>query len=475
MKTSQWILAIVVLAGMVFAITFGMNFIGNRGGSTTAPVKEGLRLSFPNPRYPYNGLPAVICEYNRPGSCDFWFSNPNDKEVRVGLYQKTCKCSSIHLYVSPIETAVALDVARLGCANLLPPGGGVVGYMAPVLTGLALAQWRDDWADEQLKTQGSGLELTGENEAVVPAGAIGAIHLVWKTEKPDPNRSLKLHLWTDYRTNSVLTLLDAETTILMPMQGFPELELGKFTERDLPKSGINVFCFSQTRDSMPISAAIVREGRSEARDTIAIGKIERLSDAECAKLERAWREKEWTGAPLRCAYKVPVTLLAVSPDKTMPFELGVFRRSIEFRCADGTGIDPMQTALIGQVQGPVQVGDQIDGGHINLGTFYTADGSRKHILLQSDLSGLELEVDTSRIPAFLEKPVLELPDVSPSGHRTWRLTVESAPGKAVGRFPNPLEPVFRDSAIYIKTKDDSPRTIRIPVTGMANLAPVAAR
>jgi hypothetical protein len=40
--------------------------------------------------------------------------------------------------------------------------------------------------------------------------------------------------------------------------------------------------------------------------------------------------------------------------------------------------------------------------------------------------------------------------------------------KARGEFPRLDDPVYHDSAIYVKTKEKPPRTIRIPVTGTAN-------
>jgi hypothetical protein len=66
------------------------------------------------------------------------------------------------------------------------------------------------------------------------------------------------------------------------------------------------------------------------------------------------------------------------------------------------------------------------------------------------------------------KAKLEGPQKSLGGHRMWVLRVEVPPSAARGEFPRLEDPVFRDSAIYVKTNEQPPRSIRIPVRGVAN-------
>jgi hypothetical protein len=157
----------------------------------------------------------------------------------------------------------------------------------------------------------------------------------------------------------------------------------------------------------------------------------------------------------------------------MPCELGVFRRYLKFQ-SDDPGVEPEQVAVIGRIESLVKISGATDDGSIMFSPFPAARGAEKTLLLQSDVPGLELEVDTTRLPFFLEKPELKKHKQHSGGYQSWKLTLKVAPGKLAGRFPNPADPTLRDCAIYIKAtqkdrKDQPPRSIRIPLAGMANI------
>jgi hypothetical protein len=109
------------------------------------------------------------------------------------------------------------------------------------------------------------------------------------------------------------------------------------------------------------------------------------------------------------------------------------------------------------------------GGRVDLGNFVRRDGTRwRRLALESDLAGMELELERSRLPKYLEVRFPPKPEESKSGHRTWRLEVRVPPNAARGPFPRREDPAYRDSAVYVRIAGKTPRSIRIPVTGVAN-------
>jgi hypothetical protein len=458
MKTRLWAVAVLVVAAAAFALAFGVTFL-HRGSHSPTKAGEYAPLSFPHPKYRPGGAPAV-CELGKSGACDFWFVNPNDKDVTVGLERITCKCSSVRLQCVAAGPLASFLAARVGFAAT-EPGGGVLTPVAPMLTEAALAAWQDEWAAGQFGGPEEGTELTEKGSTVVPPRAVGAVHLVWKTEELG-NRQVVARLWTAEPAN-VTNELDALSKIVPALQITPNLtvaDLGTLTSEDLPRT-VELYCFSQTRSWLPLTAHAPVVGLSGPKDPVKVGAVVPLGQQE----RQALQDK--VGLRLRSAYKVAVTLLPVSLDGTTPFDVGVFQRFVEFRCAE-QGIDPVEAEVRAFLRGVVTVGDTERAGFINFGLFPAAEGKKRQVLVESDVAGLQLDVDAKRVPPFLAVPQLSEPDVTPGGHRTWRLTVEVPPGKALGHFPNAEDPAYRDSAVYLKTREKPSRPIRIPVKGTAN-------
>jgi hypothetical protein len=170
-----------------------------------------------------------------------------------------------------------------------------------------------------------------------------------------------------------------------------------------------------------------------------------------------------------CAYRIPITLQAESEDGTMPFELGPFRRWVTLSGSEEDGIELVRTAVEGRIEGDVSVGNPSDAGAILLGVFERQRGARRSVVLQSNVPGLELKLDPDhKVPDFLKVQLADKAEIGPAGSRTWKLQVEAVPGRARGLFPRDDDPTYRDSAVYLKTLEKTPRTIRIPVKGTAN-------
>jgi hypothetical protein len=468
MKTGQWALAVGILAAMVFGIAWALTH-DFKTGDRIRPLENSkgataLRLNFPYPKYPpYGGVP-VLCELDKGGECDFWFTNPNDKPVKVGLLKKSCRCAGIRLQVVGREGPAMYMAATAGIEGIVPdPCGGVLNYFGPRILWGALSVWQDEWARQQKTSSDDDVELTEEagNSATVPAGAIGKVHLAWKTERVE-NQTLKIMLWTDHRVNTIPTELDAATAIVPALEVVHHGDLGALEARQLPYT-TDVFCYSQTRDSIPLQARVLHDNRPPEQDPVEVGPVVPATPEDRAKLAGEVR------ANIRCAYKTTVTLRPVAPDGRTPFEQGLFHRRVEFSGPDG--IQPLEASVTGRLVAVVTVGDAEGAGYVAFGPFLRSEGMVKKVVLHSDAPKLELEVDTDpgRVPEFIDTPKLEFQEETPSGHRTWLLTLQIPPNKGRGgRFPNAEDPAYRDSAIYIKTKEKPPRTIRVPLSGVAN-------
>jgi hypothetical protein len=169
-----------------------------------------------------------------------------------------------------------------------------------------------------------------------------------------------------------------------------------------------------------------------------------------------------------CGYRIPITLQAVSKDGTRPFDLGPFRRWVVLTPNEDEGIEAVRTVVSGEVKGDVIVGSPNDAGAVTFGVFERQRGARRTVTLQSTVPGLDLKLDPDhKVPDYLDVKLDKAQD-GPVGNRTWRLHVEVVPGRARGVFPRDDDPTYRDSAVYLKTLEKTPRTIRIPVSGTAN-------
>src|SRR5262245_28968734 len=88
MKQTQWTIAALVLAGLVFGLTFAVNYLGGTANNPTPDgdnFKPPLEVEFPLGKvYPGDGT-RLEQEENVPGHRDFWFVNQNADPVTMGL------------------------------------------------------------------------------------------------------------------------------------------------------------------------------------------------------------------------------------------------------------------------------------------------------------------------------------------------------------------------------------------------------
>jgi hypothetical protein len=459
MKPAQWT-AVLVLALMVGGISFVTVYLGGSpDGGGEQPVETPATLTFPVKKVPQEGEKVLTTEVHQSGHYDFWFVNDNGQDVIIGLNAKGCTCSVVETTVAPADWS-ARFAGEAALQTLQVPLRGLDG-----LTLLAALRQPDHLNPEL--PEGETKMLTYENAQTVPAGAIGRVRLSWRQEQAKPLATYA-DLWMGQRGGSASVRLDVGVKIADPLEvEDKELTLPAVRGRDLEKMEKGkrgwIVCWSLTRPSFYIKAETVHERLKAESDPVEVGEPIPLSQEN---LDRLQHREQLQMMTVLSGYKIPVTVRAKAKDGT-PIEWGFFRRLIRLSSSD-EGIEPVMVKVTGEVLGDVVVGAGKEAGKIDLGPFPRTRGAHGDVVLQTDEKDLDLELDAARVPEYL-KARLSKPEETTAGHRLWKLSVEVAPNAARGEFPRNDNPVYRDSAIYVKTKEKSqPRSIRVPVLGVAN-------
>jgi len=446
---AQWTGALFALAAMVFVVTFAMNYLGDAGsprrnteGNTGT---AGVGLTFSTRKFPEDRS-LLEYEVKKPGAIDFWFVNANDRPLDVGLKETSCtKCVGADLFLLPPERRpeLALLAARLTLAHR----GALDVATREAVSVLTL---RD------LETSARQLPL--EPRATVPAGALGWVRVHWTGGSLSTSR-MTATLWMDNQEDGAEERLELNVWLREPIQVSRgrEVSLGSVAAEELPRTEW-IRCWSPTRLEFPLRTEV--PGPSvRASDPFEVGRPLPLTPQELTDLEQTVKEGQ-----ILSGYRVSVTLRPLSPDGTTPCGLGPFRREVMLTGVEG--MEPLKVAVTGVVEGAVRVDS--GEGVVRFGPFNRHRGAQYPLTLGSDVPGLGLVLDRVRTAHFLKVHLPERPEVSASGHRSWRLRVEVLPKRVSGSFPRQDDPALRDCAVYLKTTEKPPRSIRIPVNGTAN-------
>jgi hypothetical protein len=461
MRKAQWTGAVIVLAVIVFALTFLMNYTsGKRTGEAPPPRAETLHLWFVN-EDAGRDAPLPPTEVRRAGYWDYWFENRNDRDLPVGLAVRKPPCCLPKVELFRVQEAERpLLAAALAGRVGLPGGPGVL----PALVSAAAGE-----ACVQAKVQGVELTETAATGVSVPARGVGWVRVHWNAPKVE-ELSFAVGLWTDQKGNEG-RVLRGLVRILPALRVVEELDAGVLGAHDLPKR-LRLHCFSETRDDLaPIKVEVNRENYRPESDPFQVSQPERLSEAEQQAMEEEASRNGKLDVHVRCMYRLWVTVRDASPDGSTPMDMGAFERSFTLSCANEPATE-QTVRVFGKVEGEVSVGAGTSDGIARLGPFKASTGTRFTVTLESDVPDLELEVDKTRVPSFLEMPRL-VKKPGEAGHKVWNLLLRVPAGANPGRFPDPSVDARRDSAVYVKTiypkgSGKPSRSIRIPLSGVAN-------
>jgi hypothetical protein len=461
MKTSQMIGAILLLAALVFVVTFAMNYIGEDKTEEERNLRPEESLYFTEKVFPTQAqaseMEALICEVGGNHGHDFWFVNPTNKVLTVEVSRKKCTCSHVDISVLS-EKGKRLMVA--GYASRL---ARLITNPWDVITLQAGFYWPKE---QEAREFAKKMDLLGEEPAgSVPPGGLGWVRLGWQVH--DVKKSLlAAELWID-RPDGPKIPLQVNAQMVPPVQiPSPFIQISSLKMDELPYS-LAVLCWSTTRPNFQVRGRLVdRVEGGEQSDPVEIGTPIPLSFKERKDLEQRLNVSVYHG-PVLVAYRIPVTLRVLSRDGSTPFDIGTFHRKVELLSPAGD-FNPIEVSLSGRVSGEVRVeGDS--NGAIRFGSFPRSLGSKElTVTLRSQKPGLDLVLESDMVPAFVEAQLQERPK---SGDlRVWQLSARVGAGKARGTFPRAQDPTYSDSAIYVNIVGEDGkhhRRIRVPVVGTA--------
>ena len=459
MKKSQWIPAVFVLAVLISVVTYAMNYLGGSGQRVVDPTILTARELVFLEKYFTPPESLLECEEQTRGHVDFWFYNPHAATVQLGLDRTSCRCGRVDVRVLPEEQRSWVPRAAVALMG--------VGSSGPLqlltMQRLATHQIQDDI---------EGHELLKKNEqAPVPAGAIGWVRLGWSERKG--KQILKAELWFDNPTDGKIATLNVGLFFHEPLRVRNILRVLPLDDEALQK-GVHesIVVWSSTRKSLRIVATPTLTRGSAQNDPFVVGEPEPLSSEEVAALGEAHNEKsktmsEETRGSVLCAYRIPITLHAMAADGKTPFDIGPFRRFVTISSPDVTN-DAKVILVIGRVKSVIGIATDEEGGGVNFHDFPGSRGKVEVITLQSRDTDVKLTFDRERTSSFLDA-TLEPVTSSPTGFLFWTLRAKVLPKMVDGEFPRTKDPLYEDSAIYLNvTSSGKPlRSIRIPALGRA--------
>jgi hypothetical protein len=422
MKTSiQTAVLVGALVIVVFLVTFVSQWVSSgetKTGPKLGPQPTGKmrQLEFPKRRVPEKDEdPNILAEMHpKIGHQDFWFRNPHDVSVDIGLEAKSCKCESVEIRLLSSEEEQLYQSERKVPAD------------------------RDGW-------QLLGTAANSEPPVPVPPGRTGLIRLLWDGKEAKAQR-LKIEVWSAAEGDDLRdrTTLECGVQFVPPFITEPATLQLPAALQEGQKIRLSFLAWSFTRGDMRITA---RERRG---DPCFQCEITPLTAAECER-----RLGDANHLPIKGAYQVAVTVFAQHEGHAL--DLGPFNRAIDVVC-DGDEALTREVIINGVVTGNIRLLTEDQKDWINIGDFRARDGKKVVVAIETDATVKNLSVETHS-PAYLDVTLASDPE-APRSKKRWNLTVIVPPGKADGKLP-------RGSGITLKTQDSAPRRLKIPVLGHA--------
>jgi hypothetical protein len=340
------------------------------------------------------------------------------------------------------QSRMAVLAAALGLVGA--PELAVLGSVPDVAKGI---QWRP--LTQQHERQQAVLNVPPADPTTGPQ--IAAVRFSWVVRSPQPIR-LKATVQHQLESNLETTDFEVPLSIVSRMMVAPSLlQLGDLNYKE--QREVHFFVWSATRPSLDVRIESVSPD-----ECIEVGTPVPLPEQVLSELPQVMLQ---AGAitqltRLQCGYTVKVTVHERRGDKHQ-LELGPLGRRLVVKLNNGSPDDDVNVILTGVVRGAIRVGDASDRDRIDLGTFPARRGVDKRVTITSTDTGINLKV-VGKSPEALQVELKEQP--AGVGQKRWLLHVEVAPNTFSGMLPS-------DTAVYLQTDANPPRSIRIPVVGVA--------
>lgn len=445
-------LLLLIGVAMIGGITFVAHYNStNRPGAVLpSKSKPAPALAFLTTSAQWDAQnPAHAAEYevHQRGHHDFWFEKRQPGAMALQVATKSPACTELRVGIGSAEAWRTYQTwsQTAGPSWCLATGGKAPDLLSPVgMVNWARAlQWR-----ELATAEGTETLIPAEEASSGPV--VGVVRVGWKVGKLGSDH-LRIDLTTRQPPDAEPALIKLRVPIqgVLPFRVYPaSVDLGELNPNG-PPATTTVWCWSATRDHFSLSA------QEAASDPCFIVSCSPLNREEQQTLTRMLATQQ-VQTHVRSAYRVEIT---AHPHRSAQeqMDLGPFQR--EVRLTTGANAAPLQVSINGSVRSEFVVGVPEDKGRINLGNIKSSVGTAKVVLLSTEIPGVQLQVDTVH-PDFLRVKLEEVRQPMVPGKKRWRLHLEVPPHRLAG-------PVPANSAIILKTLDDSPRRLRIPILGHA--------
>lgn len=468
MKTlTQIVLPIAAVAGLVFGITFVANYSARNPekkgdkppGHSEPPLRFVTLVGRHDPDVPHLRAVKMAYEIGEHGHFDFWFTNTRDQDVRVSFTGASCYCAGADLGLVPEDVweGFLTAVGALGNAAMLSPPRAAALDLAALPSPESKLEWQTLAADT---TKADG-KVPAARSADRPR--VGCVRLKWYGTEPAEAKRLTADLATQLpNTTASAVHLEANYLVVPPFMinaGASNAERQVRLGDLLAGSTVSreIVCWSASRSRMNVSA--VPEEVSGFEDCVVVSEIRPLTAEQRAALARAEVEAGRPPLDVKSAYRFTLTvherreIEKAGKRVVKQLDLGPFAFQLRVAADDAKPVMvPVSGVVRGDIRflGPARESDRIDFGE----SFPRTESRSKHVLLTSDVPGLDLELARSECrPDYLE-PTLTLESEN-EGRKQWRLTVRIPAGK--------LFDTLADGHVMLKTKEAQPRRFRIPV------------
>jgi hypothetical protein len=403
------------------------------------------------------------------GHCNFWFHNPQQRAIELGLVRTNCECTGVEMSLFSPEAMPTPEDWTQFQSSAVGGRASTIGVGVDGLQGALVRGWMAE-ADlhrrlgEKLRWQA----LDQQHSARVPSGATGLLRINWEAKKLlEQTDKLLVELWTRPAGGSETRTIGPQITIPMRFVRPVRLE-PESTQFDAGVVGygrtpvLRFACWSSTLPHFEVKA------RADSPCLVVVCKP--LTGENAVRLAQVARQRD---TEVLCAYEVEVTVHDHLGNAQL--DLGPFRQAVHFS-GDVPGADSYPVVSItGVVKGDVNVTapgvnetEEVEN-QIVLGSFRADKPKAVRARVEAQRPGVvvslpapEKRFEPSSLKDILEVRLVERKAEGGNGSPIWDLEVRIPANRLHGPLPE-------RSAIRLNLGSAGmpQRGIRIPISGRA--------